>query len=81
MIYLSLVQYVLHKSLTIIFDLVSDWHPLCFSCKLFREIDCHVLDIYKHKKLLWNHLGATIILKIPRETSLAHFSENILTHL
>ena len=89
MIYLSLVQYVLHKFLTDIcvvscirkFFLEKNlFIPLGSSSKLYHETDCHRFDEYKHKKPLWNHLRTAAQLKVPRKTSLWRFSKNTLTH-
>ena len=54
--------------------------PLSSLSKLDHETDCHRFDEYKHKNLLWNHLGTATKLKVPRKTSLGRFSKNTLTH-
>ena len=87
MIYLSHVEYVLHKFLTGRIQYKKNYFftkksliPLSSLCKLYHETDCHRFDKYKHKKPLWNHLGTATKLKVPRKTSLGRFSKNTLTH-
>ena len=73
--YLCGIQYkkncfFLKKSLTL----------LCSICKLYYEFDNHLFGENIHKKSLWNHLGVTNILTLPRETSIGRFSKNTPTH-
>ena len=49
--------------------------------QLSHETDCHRFDKYKHKKLLWKHLGTTTKLKVTRKTYLGCFSKNKLSRL
>ena len=86
---LSLIQYVLHRFLTGMrriqlkkncFFLKRSQTPSCSLCKLYHETDRQLFDEYKYKKPLWNHLRATTILKVLRETSFGRFSKKTLTH-
>ena len=61
MIYLSLVQYVLHKFLVGIcriqykkscFFFKKSLAPLYSLCKFYYETDCYLFDKYKHKTSL-----------------------------
>ena len=72
--YLCLIQYKKNC-----FFLKKSLIPLSFLSKLYHETDCHRFDEYKHKKPLWNHLGTTTKLKVPRKTSRRRFSKNTLT--
>ena len=91
MIYLSRVQYVIHKFFTGICAVSNQYKKNCFFfkksliplsslSKLYHETDCHRFDEYKYKKPFWNHLGIATKLKVPRKTSLGRFFKNTFTH-